>query len=58
MQVNETKPKYTYAVIQDILRKEGVIGIYNGFSAGILRQATYTSTRLGVYNWLTNEVIG
>lgn len=35
-----------------ILRTEGVIGIYNGISAGMLRQATYSTTRLGVYQSL------
>ncbi|XP_001983245.2 mitochondrial 2-oxoglutarate/malate carrier protein [Drosophila grimshawi] len=32
-----------------ILRSEGLLGFYNGVSAGLLRQATYTTTRMGVY---------
>lgn len=32
-----------------ILKAEGVRGIYAGLSAGLLRQATYTTTRLGIY---------
>merc|ERR1712083_989340 len=28
------------------------MGLYNGLSAGLLRQATYTTTRLGIYTWL------
>lgn len=35
-----------------ILQKEGLFALYNGLSAGLLRQATYSSTRLGVYTWL------
>ncbi|XP_063043416.1 mitochondrial 2-oxoglutarate/malate carrier protein-like [Engraulis encrasicolus] len=35
-----------------ILKNEGVSGIYTGLSAGLLRQATYTTTRLGIYTVL------
>ena len=35
-----------------ILSTEGLRGIYAGLSAGLLRQATYTTTRLGVYTAL------
>lgn len=35
-----------------ILQREGIFALYNGLSAGLLRQATYSSTRLGVYTWL------
>ncbi|XP_050293226.1 mitochondrial 2-oxoglutarate/malate carrier protein-like [Anthonomus grandis grandis] len=35
-----------------IIQKEGVFTLYNGLSAGLLRQATYTTTRLGIYTWL------
>lgn len=38
--------------VRSILRNEGVSGIYSGLSAGLLRQATYTTTRLGVYTAL------
>ncbi|KAK3749172.1 hypothetical protein QZH41_010368, partial [Actinostola sp. cb2023] len=41
--------------IMSILRKEGFIGVYNGLSAGLFRQATYTTTRLGVYTTLINH---
>ncbi|XP_077290911.1 mitochondrial 2-oxoglutarate/malate carrier protein [Arctopsyche grandis] len=42
----------SFSVGSEILRKEGVSGIYTGLSAGLLRQATYTTTRLGIYTWL------
>lgn len=42
----------SFSVGAEILRKEGVSGIYTGLSAGLLRQATYTTTRLGIYTWL------
>uniref|UniRef100_A0A915PUZ4 Mitochondrial 2-oxoglutarate/malate carrier protein n=1 Tax=Setaria digitata TaxID=48799 RepID=A0A915PUZ4_9BILA len=39
-------------VLKNIITNEGFFAIYNGLSAGLLRQASYTTTRLGVYTWL------
>jgi len=44
--------KTSFHAIQGIIKKEGVVAMYNGLSAGLLRQATYTTTRLGIYTWL------
>ncbi|XP_076472366.1 mitochondrial 2-oxoglutarate/malate carrier protein-like isoform X3 [Babylonia areolata] len=44
--------KTSLHAIQSILRNEGIRGIYTGLSAGLLRQATYTTTRLGIYTTL------
>ncbi|MBN3318837.1 M2OM protein, partial [Atractosteus spatula] len=44
--------------VGSILRKEGVRGIYTGLSAGLLRQATYTTTRLGIYTVLFEKMTG
>lgn len=44
--------KTSFHAIRSILKNEGVSGIYTGLSAGLLRQATYTTTRLGVYTIL------
>ncbi|KAF4799769.1 Mitochondrial 2-oxoglutarate/malate carrier protein [Turdus rufiventris] len=41
-----------------ILRHEGLRGIYTGLSAGLLRQATYTTTRLGIYSVLLERFGG
>ena len=35
------------SVLLGVVRNEGVFTLYNGLSAGLLRQATYTTTRLG-----------
>ncbi|CAM6054794.1 unnamed protein product [Sphagnum tenellum] len=40
------------AVLMGVIRNEGFTRLYNGLSAGLLRQATYTTTRLGIYTWL------
>lgn len=44
--------KNSFHAISTILRNEGIVGIYTGLSAGLLRQASYTTTRLGVFNTL------
>ncbi|OWF41065.1 mitochondrial 2-oxoglutarate/malate carrier protein-like [Mizuhopecten yessoensis] len=44
--------KNSLQALRTIFRNEGVTGIYTGLSAGLLRQATYTTTRLGIYTTL------
>lgn len=44
--------KSSFHAVTTILKNEGVTGIYSGLSAGLLRQATYTTTRLGIYTTL------
>ncbi|CAH1131770.1 unnamed protein product [Ceutorhynchus assimilis] len=44
--------KTSLHVLLDVVRNEGILPLYNGLSAGIMRQATYTTTRLGIYTWL------
>jgi len=46
------RPPSTISTIKEIVTKEGVTKLYSGFSAGLLRQATYTTTRLGIYTVL------
>ncbi|KOC61049.1 Mitochondrial 2-oxoglutarate/malate carrier protein [Habropoda laboriosa] len=40
------------SVINSIYRNEGILKFYSGLSAGLVRQATYTTVRLGIYNQL------
>lgn len=40
-------------VAKDIVAKDGVGALYKGLSAGLLRQATYTTARLGIFNSLS-----
>lgn len=42
----------SFSVISNIVKNEGLFTLYNGLSAGLLRQASYTTTRLGIYTWL------
>lgn len=46
------KKTTTLSVATNILKNEGFFAFYNGLSAGLLRQASYTTVRLGVYTWL------
>lgn len=45
------------AVAAGIIRNEGFGKLYTGLSAGLLRQATYTTTRLGVFNTLSERLV-
>ncbi|CAI7774136.1 unnamed protein product [Closterium sp. NIES-53] len=44
-----------FDVTKNIIQKEGVASFYKGLSAGLLRQATYTTARLGSFRYLTTE---
>lgn len=48
-QVMSTNP---LIVGRKILAEEGVGSLYRGLDAGLVRQATYSTTRLGVYSYL------
>ncbi|KAJ1565893.1 hypothetical protein HK096_007654, partial [Nowakowskiella sp. JEL0078] len=37
-----------------VVRQEGFLALYKGLSAGLLRQATYTTARLGLYSTFEN----
>lgn len=51
-------PKPTLArMISSILSNEGVIGLYSGLGAAVLRQCTYTTARFGCYDLLKEHVI-
>ena len=43
------------SVLINVVKNEGLFTLYNGLSAGLLRQATYTTTRLGVYQFLFEQ---
>ncbi|PIA53966.1 hypothetical protein AQUCO_00900500v1 [Aquilegia coerulea] len=45
------------SVTKTMLQEEGVKAFYKGLSAGLLRQATYTTARLGSFRMLTNKAI-
>uniref|UniRef100_A0A1A9W4Q7 Mitochondrial 2-oxoglutarate/malate carrier protein n=1 Tax=Glossina brevipalpis TaxID=37001 RepID=A0A1A9W4Q7_9MUSC len=50
----ESEYKNSIDVIMKVARDEGVLKLYRGLGAGLLRQATYTTTRMGVYQTLND----
>ncbi|XP_003745435.1 mitochondrial 2-oxoglutarate/malate carrier protein [Galendromus occidentalis] len=48
----------TAAAAKSIFKQEGFSGLYKGLSAGLLRQASYTTVRMGVYTSLFEYVSG
>ena len=47
----------TFDAALKIMRTEGVLKMWNGISAGLLRQATYTTTRLGIFSTMQDWYI-
>ncbi|XP_023178028.1 mitochondrial 2-oxoglutarate/malate carrier protein [Drosophila hydei] len=45
----------SFHCIQMVISREGPLALYQGISAALLRQATYTTGRLGVYTYLNEE---
>ncbi|CAN3369327.1 mitochondrial dicarboxylate transporter [Diutina catenulata] len=46
------------SMVVQIIRNEGFFKIYSGLSASLLRQATYSTTRFGVYEYLKEFYVG
>jgi len=42
-------------IASNIVKNEGFFTLYRGLSAGLLRQATYTTARLGIFKLVTDE---
>ncbi|KAI9804768.1 MAG: hypothetical protein M1825_001136 [Sarcosagium campestre] len=40
----------------NVIKSDGAIGLYNGLSASLLRQLTYSTTRFGVYEELKSDL--
>jgi solute carrier family 25 oxoglutarate transporter 11 len=45
-----------FAVAAACIKESGVSGLYKGLSAGLLRQCTYTTARLGIFNTLSEKL--
>lgn len=45
----------TAKVLKSVIKSEGVLALYNGLSAGLLKQASYTAVRMGAYTSLIDE---
>jgi solute carrier family 25 oxoglutarate transporter 11 len=49
----QSTPNPQIGVAKDIIAKDGFGALYRGLSAGLLRQATYTTARLGIFQQIT-----
>jgi len=52
------KKPTSLSILTGVVKNEGFRTLYNGLSAGLLRQATYTTTRLGIYTFLFEKLSG
>ena len=58
--IGNAKKEYNNSIhcLRTVISKEGPLALYKGIGAALLRQATYTTTRLGVYTYLNDEYKG
>ncbi|KAI5815694.1 mitochondrial carrier domain-containing protein [Pyronema omphalodes] len=54
LQTSKVKVGFARTAV-NIIRHEGLLAIYSGLSASLLRQATYSTTRFGVYDIMKNN---
>lgn len=55
LQTAKVPGQHLVGMFISIIRNEGPLAIYSGLSASLLRQATYSTTRFGVYEYLKKE---
>lgn len=52
LQTAKTPGQSLFSMVYQIIRNEGFFKIYSGLSASLLRQATYSTVRFGVYEYM------
>jgi len=57
LQTQQQASKGLLSMGADIIRNDGVLGLYSGISASILRQLTYTTVRFGLYETISSKVL-
>ncbi|KAJ1928662.1 hypothetical protein IWQ60_001867 [Tieghemiomyces parasiticus] len=55
LQTQDTKGRGMVRTLLYIGRHEGLLALFNGLSASILRQATYSTVRFGTYDYLKHK---
>lgn len=55
LQTAKVPGQHLVGMFVSIIKNEGIFAIYSGLSAALLRQATYSTTRFGVYEYLKKE---
>jgi len=46
----------TLHILKTVIREEGLLAFYNGWSAQMIRQLSYGTVRLGLFQWLRDHV--
>ena len=57
LQTAKTPGQSLGSMVYQIVTKEGVLKIYSGLTASLLRQATYSTTRFGIYEYLKESYV-
>lgn len=55
LQTQQTGKVTLPQTVAKIFRSDGIFGFYNGLSASLLRQLTYSTTRFGIYETLKKQ---
>jgi solute carrier family 25 (mitochondrial oxoglutarate transporter), member 11 len=50
-------PSTQFGVASKLIKTQGFGSLYRGLSAGLLRQATYTTARMGIYNKISDMAV-
>ena len=45
------------SIVGDVVRREGLLGLYRGLSAALMRQGLYSTTRFGFYD-IIKQLLG
>jgi len=48
--------KNPVAICKEIIKNEGFSSLYKGLDAGIIRQLTYTTARMGIFRWTSDAL--
>ncbi|XP_021344143.1 mitochondrial dicarboxylate carrier-like, partial [Mizuhopecten yessoensis] len=56
LQTQQTEKVKVTTLVGRIIKNDGVLGIYNGLSASICRQLTYSTTRFAIYETIKKQL--
>ena len=57
LQTQQKANEGLYSLAVKVIKNDGVLGLYSGISASILRQMTYTTVRFGLYEVISSKLL-
>jgi len=57
LQTQQSTSKGLVSLGVDVIKNDGILGLYSGISASILRQMTYTTVRFGLYEKISSKLL-